>query len=805
MANINILNKKECSGCSVCYKVCPHDAIEMQETKEGFLHPIVNGNKCTDCNVCVKRCHALNESFNDYPEIYSLFSKDKDVLMSSSSGGAFSVLANYFLEKGGYVCGAAFNKDWSVEHIIIDNKNDLLKLQGSKYVESNASKSFDEIKRLLNDGKLVLFSGCPCHVASLLLFLNKKYDNLLTVDIFCHGVSTDKVWQKYLTENHNKNDIKYISFRDKKIFGWSSGIYINKLNSSEYISKNDEDNYMNSYLEYFSCKYECLKCKYKNIYRVSDISIGDYWELLGCSNDGISIILVNTKNGRYILNVIRLDETVECKKEYYEYPNNNAALNIGTFTLYGNMKYFYDNLDKVNFNKLVSETLDIKNNVGLVTMCFQNNYGAILASFALHKIVEVLGYNPILIFPKYMYERRLWKEWSIDSNYNFGLKFAKKYLNVSEPFNSLDDTLKLNNICDTFIVGSDVIWGYFWEENLHFNMLSFTSNDKKRISYSSSFGLDSFPSSYKDILISKYYLNRFDRISVREDTGVDLCKNIFNVEATHVLDPVFLLSIDYYDELIEKSKLNILEDIGMSYIVRTGRLEEKENIINYISNKMNLRFNNVILKERISNFSNMVCDLSVEDWLYMIKKSNFVIADSFHGLCFSIIYNKDFVFINEYKHKNDNRIYSLLKMFGLEDRIIYEYDIEKIDVILSKNINYELVNKKLKYYIDLSLNYLKESFTCEKKKYNESNDDLLSLLIRDSVEFNYHYNRNKAEYKYMSDNWIKLFGIYNNMDYLFIYIFGIKISLKLYIISLFYNNKTEINKLQPMLQNKFAA
>ena len=830
MSNVNILNKSECSGCSVCYKVCPHNAIKMIENKHGFLHPVIDDKKCTNCSICIKRCHALNDNnFKEYPTIYSAIAKDKNLLMQSSSGAVFPILANYVLDNNGYVCGASFDKDWNVEHIIVDNNDDLVKLKGSKYVESNASKTFDSIKTLLNDNKLVLFSGCPCEVASLFMFLNKKYENLITVDLLCHGVPPNKLWQKYLKENHDKSKIKYISFRDKRVLMnenvGNHGIYIEYDDSSTYISRqygseyNDvNDPYCKLFYGYYSCKDECIKCKYKNIYRVADISIGDN----GVGECGISCILINTEAGKKLFDKIK--DQMEIENINYDYQKDNHALDVGVFTLYGNRKYLFDNLDKIELNDLVEKSLDIKHNVGLVTMCFQNNYGAILTSFALYKIIEKLGYNPILIYPIDLYEK-IHKLWSMTKiNKDLGLQFAKKYLNTATFNYSNYEISMLNNLCNSFVVGSDSVWIPLLGNLADFNMLNFANIDKKIISYSSSFGLNTFTDRDLHKLISYYYLNRFDRVSVRESSGVDICKNEFNIDAVLVLDPVFLLNVNEYDKLIEKSsfyknqKLNYR--YGSSYFVRSYDLSRKRDIVKYISNKINLEFKNIILKddnvfinENTDNVLNLNEELYVEDYLYVVKNSDFIITNSFHGLCFAIIYNKDFIFIDETTRKKhplipkDARIESILKMLNLEERIIFENeDISLIDSILHKKINYNYVNNKLKDYINFSSNYLKEALKFEKEAVDgkiKQLDNIVRLLLIENnklinqmeninqninlmnipQQLNYFVNKENS----ISNNWIKLFGIYNDKNYIYIYIFGIKVTIKI--------NEKNINKI----------
>lgn len=182
--------ENRCSGCSACEKLCPKDAITMKKNNRGFLYPEINAGKCVLCGICLKKCVSENPVYVNYekPVCYAMMASNEQRSVSSS-GGMFTVAAEYIIDHGGYVCGAAFRDDFSVEHIIIDNKDDIGKLRGSKYMQSNMGNVYKEIKALLDDGKTVLFTGMPCQAAGLNSYLGKKYDNLYTIDLLCHGIT----------------------------------------------------------------------------------------------------------------------------------------------------------------------------------------------------------------------------------------------------------------------------------------------------------------------------------------------------------------------------------------------------------------------------------------------------------------------------------------------------------------------------------------------------------------------------------------------------------------------------------------
>ena len=224
MNNITSLSIDKCTGCGSCYNVCPVDAISMKHDIDGFLVPVIDKELCVLCGKCVSSCPVCNPIFNNNndPECYAAMAQDEELRMKSSSGGMFSLFAEEIFKRGGVVSGAAYDDNFLVEHIIIDKIEDLNKLRGSKYLQSDTKKVYRDIKNKLNAGQFALFCGCPCQVGALNTFLGKDYPNLLTIDLMCHGGPSPLLFKKYLAETYPGRELEHFSFRDKSVFGWST-------------------------------------------------------------------------------------------------------------------------------------------------------------------------------------------------------------------------------------------------------------------------------------------------------------------------------------------------------------------------------------------------------------------------------------------------------------------------------------------------------------------------------------------------------------------------------------------------------
>ncbi len=310
-------NKIECCGCGACVASCPTNAIELLPDEYGFLYPKIDGNKCIGCKKCERVCAYKNSNLKiNEQKIFAVSNKNNLELKNSTSGGAFIVLANWILDKDGFVYGCAWDSNIQAHHIEINSKSDLYKLQGSKYVQSNTTNIFPKVKKRLDDGEYVLFSGTPCQCDALKSFLNKEYEKLYCVELVCHGVPNQKMFSDYieLFEKQNKSKVLDFHFRDKKL-GWGALINIEHQNSKGKIKHTylkPEECYYYYYFFYKGLFFResCYNCKYANKNRQSDFTIGDFWgakgmypEFLNC--DGVSLLIVSTQKGLNVLNELR--------------------------------------------------------------------------------------------------------------------------------------------------------------------------------------------------------------------------------------------------------------------------------------------------------------------------------------------------------------------------------------------------------------------------------------------------------------------------------------------------------------------
>lgn len=365
---ISIKDKKACCGCGACVQRCPKQCITLHEDSEGFLYPVADASVCINCGLCEKVCPVINQHTAHEPlQTFAAKNSNEAVRAASSSGGVFTMLAESVIKSGGVVFGAAFDQQWKVVHTCATTIGGLQKFRGSKYLQSQTNNTFKEAEAYLKQGRQVLYSGTPCQVAGLKRYLRKGYDNLLTVDIICHGVPSPGVFRTYLRDEINRHSarqgggkntvllpciplvaesdglgggdvkIQSVSFRDKRK-GWKKfGFALGLSKASAAGEKNsvllsysplNKDLFMRGFLRDLYLRPSCYACPAKELKSGSDITLGDFWgieTLLPELDDdrGISAVTANTEKGRALLQELNAEQT---EVAYSEVVKRNPAL-----------------------------------------------------------------------------------------------------------------------------------------------------------------------------------------------------------------------------------------------------------------------------------------------------------------------------------------------------------------------------------------------------------------------------------------------------------------------------------------------
>lgn len=370
---IQIKDKSKCCGCNACGDVCAHNAITFKTDIEGFWYPVVDKDKCVDCGLCEKVCPELHidelkKNDNNPPVTIAAINKNMRIRWDSTSGGAFSALAEGMYEQGGYVSGAVYDENFLVHNYISNIPNDLQRLRSSKYLQSNAEGLYKEIRDLLRKGEKVLACGTPCQMAALRSFLHKDYESLIIVDFICRGVNSPKVYRKYLDSLERKfgGKVVYVKAKNKEL-GWRS--LTRKVvfdNGKVYYGIKMDDDFRRGYHTNVFCRPSCYTCQYKGFPRIADITIADYWGIENVdknldNNIGTSMILLNSKKGE------RFFELVKDKMEW-EYTKfesilpGNIALRKPIEPAKIDRKRFFEDLDKGTFEDVVQKYFPLKAN-----------------------------------------------------------------------------------------------------------------------------------------------------------------------------------------------------------------------------------------------------------------------------------------------------------------------------------------------------------------------------------------------------------------------------------------------------------
>lgn len=360
---INITNNANCCGCNACGDICPKACITFNTDNEGFWYPEVNKETCIDCHLCEKVCpeiHAEKLKKNDFniPKCYAAQCKNLESLFNSTSGSAFATLAEKMYKLGGYVGGAVFNDDFSVQQFISSCKADLEKIRNSKYAQSNSEGFYRTVKDLLKAGEKVLVCALPCQVAAIKSFLHEDYENLITIDLICLGINSPKILRKYLDylEEKHKSKIVYYKAKNKEL-GWRqlTTKVVFENGDVEY-DRRDTNPFTHGFISTHAfSRPSCYECKFKGLPRIADITIGDLWgaeSIVGPEYDrdmGTSVIMVNSKKGHDFYNAAK-SAFKETEISWQDVLKENPALITPISKSDINREEFFVDLDRMAFD-----------------------------------------------------------------------------------------------------------------------------------------------------------------------------------------------------------------------------------------------------------------------------------------------------------------------------------------------------------------------------------------------------------------------------------------------------------------------
>ena len=282
----------------------------MTEDNEGFRYRQVKSTLCVECGLCNKVCpiESPTEEKEFIQQAYLVQNRDERILAESTSGGAYSAIAEYVLERNGIVFGAMFDEKLEVHHGWVDNKSELWRFRNSKYVQSDMREAYRSVKDFLHEGRLVLFSGTPCQVEGLYHYLGKrKPSNLLLSDVVCRAVPSVRVWRAYKDAIYNNTTCRYPVFRDKSLYGYkySNMIWHDNKGSLNYHEGVESDSYLRAFFSNICDRPSCYSCKFKKRYRISDFTMWDCFNIGDLSADldndkGVTNLLLHTEKARKI-------------------------------------------------------------------------------------------------------------------------------------------------------------------------------------------------------------------------------------------------------------------------------------------------------------------------------------------------------------------------------------------------------------------------------------------------------------------------------------------------------------------------
>lgn len=715
-SSVEIVPHNRCTGCGACYNKCPINAITMEYDAEGFIFPQVS-DACVNCGACVNACSVVNPlPLHPIPSSYAVWA-DNEIRAQSSSGGMFTLLANEIISQNGVVCGAKYSDDFQlVYHAWATNNDELAPLRGSKYVQSETRLTYREAKEFLEQGRPVLYTGCPCQIAGLYKFLGKDYPNLYTADIVCHGSNSVTAYQSFLEEFTEGQEIEKVDFRDKKFYSWSTPTVVYLKNGNVKKAAWNEGFWNKGFLDGVINRQNCFSCVYARRERVADITMADCWQVhrINPAYDdrrGTSLVLVNSEKGRMLFDRIRPQMLLCEPVPLDEVKKYNGQLR-GPTVAHPSRKFFFSHLNQLGYHKALWYGRGMRFDVGIVGWWFASNYGSSLTYYALGTILENMG-KQILFVPIAKENGTPW-----EPEIQFTVDFLAKYFHIGKTreYHKMNE---YNQFCDSFMLGSDQMWTGGATDLVGYTFfLDFVDKNKKKIAFSTSFGHSDFYASEEVLATAGDFLRRFDAVSVREKSGVGICRDRFGINAEQIIDPVFMCPVEQYDRMTEDVHLPVPEKYLLCYIL--DPTPEKEAAARAIAEHEGIQILAVMgLKEYWGtkdqwNVGTVLPQITTEEFLYYVKNCSYLLTDSHHGTCFGIIYQKPYAAVVN-ADRGTTRFETVADALDLRDRLFND----ALEICDSErpysDIDYSHVAACIKRENDRAFQWLKNALDCPVK------------------------------------------------------------------------------------------
>ncbi len=695
---------KACCGCYACLNVCPRDAITMSTDYDGNCMAVVDMLSCVDCGLCVGACPQLNIKHENSPkpQCYAFKASDEEV-MRSSSGGAFMPMAEWMLSRGGYVCGVVFDDDLNAVYTMTQDMDAVRRMQKSKYVFSEMGTIYKDIEKALGDGKEVLFVGCPCQVAAVKGF-TKGAPGLYTADLLCAGLPSKGIYRRYLEELSEDVKVTNLVFRDSRLpYGT---LVVDREDGSQDMRFRDP--YFTGFLRHMFKSDACADCEYATIPRQGDVTIGDLWNYDKILYDvdgskGISCVLVNSEKGKTLFSEISKKASYLRKippSFLIRFNRFNAVRPAGQAT--ERFQYLLDRGCSVT--KALDYSINSKYDVAITGFWRAPNYGGDLTYYALYNVILDMGLEPI--FVEACIPRPVGHPPSPEH-----MKFKYPDYSIAPWYASKERQAEINLRVKNVMVGSDQVWNpkLLSPNGLKTYSLDFVSFWRNSIAYASSFGTTDYKADTPEKEEHIRILKRIKHISVREISGVDICKQ-YGMEAKHVLDPVMLCDMGHYEELMDRADMSFPPEYMLAFIRHINVHMDPVAMSSYLGlMAVNVGGPDYDYNEPAPYPLTNVRD--VENWMKAISQASFVLTDSFHATLLAILFRKPFITVygRMDEASGTGRMSSMLGLLGLDDRLFKTTADAIAADAPNRPIDYDAVFEKLEALRKDSLQWLESS------------------------------------------------------------------------------------------------